>query len=85
MVGGRGGWVEGSGELVAPPSANVGVFLLLFFSVLLLFFVTGFIYIYIERERERERITKSKHVLVWKPLLQIFAQIGAFSRPVRSA
>ena len=26
-------------------------------------------------------MAKSKHVLVWKPLLQLFAHIGAFSRP----
>ena len=34
-----------------------------------------------ERERERESITKSKHVLVWKLLLQIFTHLRAFSRP----
>ena len=27
-------------------------------------------------------IKKSKHVLVWKLLLQMFAHLGAFSRPV---
>ena len=34
-------------------------------------------------ERERGGITKSKHVLVWKLLLQIVARLGAFSRPAR--
>ena len=38
-----------------------------------------------DRDTERESITKSKHVLVWKLLLQIFAHLGAFSRPARSA
>ena len=37
-----------------------------------------------QTHRERENITKSKHVLVWKLLLQIFAHLGAFSRPARS-
>ena len=36
---------------------------------------------YIYQLRERESITKSKHVLVWKPSLQICAHLGAFSRP----
>ena len=37
--------------------------------------------LYIERDRERESITKSKHVLYWKLLIQIFAGFEAFSRP----
>ena len=38
-----------------------------------------------DSETDRQSITKSKHVLVWKLLLQIFAHLGAFSRPARSA
>ena len=34
--------------------------------------------IYVEREREREYKKKSKHVLVWKLLLQMFAHLEAF-------
>ena len=38
-----------------------------------------------DKHRDRDSITKSMHVLVWKHLLQIFAHLGAFSRPARSA